>query len=97
MKHPWFYVSFWLVLWLGSAVSVWGQTTYMVDAKAGNDANPGTAALPFRSIAKAALVAVHPGDTVRVKPGVYAEPVIVAGAGTPQQPMIFQVISPAPR
>jgi Right handed beta helix region len=46
--------------------------------------------LPFRSLAKAALVAVHPGDTVRVKPGVYAAPVIVAGAGTPQHPVIFR-------
>jgi parallel beta-helix repeat protein len=89
MKHPWLYVILWLGLWLGGAVSVWPQTTYTVDAKAGNDANPGTAASPFRSIAKAALVAVHPGDTVRVKLGVYAEPVIVAGAGTPQQPVTF--------
>jgi parallel beta-helix repeat protein len=90
MKHSWLYVILWLGLWLGGAASVWPQTTYIVDAKAGNDANPGTTALPFRSIAKAALVAIRPGDTVRVKPGVYAEPIIVAGAGTPQHPVIFQ-------
>lgn len=89
MKHAWVRVIFGLGLWLSGAISVWPQTTYTVDANAGNNANPGTAALPFRSLAKAALVAVHPGDTVRVKPGVYAEPVIVAGAGTPQRPLIF--------
>ena len=89
MKHSWLHVILWLGLWLGGAVSAWPQTTYTVDAKTGNDANPGTSALPFRSVAKAARTAVHPGDTVLVKPGVYAQPILVAGAGTPQQPVIF--------
>jgi hypothetical protein len=88
--HSWLCFILGLGLWLGGTASVWPQTTYTVDASAGNDAHPGTAALPFRSIAKAALVAVHPGDQVLVKPGVYPEPVIVAGAGTSQRPIVFQ-------
>ena len=46
--------------------------TYIVDANAGNDANVGSAAKPFKSIQKAATM-VLPGDTVLVKNGVYNE------------------------
>jgi Right handed beta helix region len=88
--HSWLCFILGLGLWLSGTVSVWPQTTYTVDASVGNDAHPGTAALPFRSIAKAALAAVHPGDNVLVKPGVYPEPVIIAGAGTSQHPVIFR-------
>ena len=43
---------------------------YYVDATAGNDANPGTSARPFRTLQQAADV-VNPGDGVVVKDGVY--------------------------
>jgi hypothetical protein len=90
MRHLCRHVILCLGLWLGGALAVWPQTTYTVDANAGDDANPGSSALPFRSIAQAALVAVHPGDTVLVKPGMYAESILVAGAGTPRRPVTFQ-------
>ncbi len=48
---------------------------YYVDAAAGNDANPGTSAQPFRTIQRAAVV-VNPGDLVIVHDGVYT-----AGSG----------------
>ncbi len=43
---------------------------YYVDAKAGNDSFPGTAAQPFRTPQRA-VKAVSPGDTVIVRDGVY--------------------------
>lgn len=50
---------------------VMASSSYYVDT-GGDDANPGTAASPFRTIQKAASV-VGAGDTVLVKPGIYAE------------------------
>jgi hypothetical protein len=43
---------------------------YTVDATAGSDSNPGTPALPFRTIQQAANV-VNGGDTVIVRDGIY--------------------------
>lgn len=43
---------------------------YYVDVAAGNDANPGTSAQPFRTIQTAANV-VNPGDEVIVRDGIY--------------------------
>ncbi len=45
--------------------------TYYVDGIAGQDANPGSLALPFKTIQRAAN-AVNPGDTVIVRNGTYA-------------------------
>ena len=45
---------------------------YTVDATDGDDANPGTPDLPLRTISKA-LDLVAPGETVRVRSGVYDE------------------------
>src|SRR2546427_11247528 len=44
---------------------------YYVDGAAGNDANSGTPAQPFRTLSKAAGV-VNPGDVVMVRNGVYS-------------------------
>ncbi len=49
--------------------------TYVV-AKNGRDANPGTAARPFLTIARA-ISRVRAGDTVVVRTGVYREPVLL--------------------
>ncbi|SCY90878.1 Protein of unknown function [Microvirga guangxiensis] len=58
----------------------------------GDDTNPGTLALPFRSISKAAQVAA-PGATITVLGGVYEEVVQIPVAGTPELPITFE---PAP-
>jgi parallel beta-helix repeat protein len=56
---------------------------YCVDANDphASDSNPGTFALPFRTIGKAASL-VKGGDTVFVKAGVYRETVILSRSGT---------------
>jgi parallel beta-helix repeat protein len=54
-------------VWAGAAHAA----TYYV-ATTGNDANPGTAAAPLRSVNKG-VTKLHPGDTLYVKSGTYAE------------------------
>lgn len=53
-------------------------------SKSGNDGYPGTAARPFRTISRAAGIAV-PGDTVTVHAGVYREWVSPANGGTKEK------------
>lgn len=65
----------------------WAATFYV--ATTGNDANPGTPAQPFRTIARGIFVAID-GDTVQVAAGTYAEhlsideDLILQGAGAGQ-------------
>jgi hypothetical protein len=56
-----------LLLTFASAPAT-AATYYMDDT--GNDANPGTSALPFRTFGRA-NTAAGPGDTILVKPGTY--------------------------
>jgi len=49
-------------------------------AKTGNDNNPGTEKLPWRTI-KNSAIRIKPGDTLMVKPGFYDEYVIVKNKG----------------
>src|SRR5574337_1643406 len=56
------------------------STTYYV-ATTGNDSNPGTATLPFRSISRGVSV-LAPGDTLSVRGGIYAEAVHDIPSGT---------------
>jgi len=55
----------------------------------GNDANPGTANLPWRTIQKAADV-LAPGDTVYVRAGTYSEVVTVNVSGLDGAPVTFR-------
>ena len=63
-------------------------STYYV-SPTGNDANPGSLALPWRTIQHAAD-ALAPGDTCIVLPGAYPERVHLARSGTPGAPLTFQ-------
>ena len=56
-----------------------GNTYYV--SPDGNDANPGTLVLPWRTIQKAASIQVA-GDTVLIKSGTYSETVRPANSGT---------------
>ena len=53
-----------------------------------SDANPGTAAQPFKTLAPAAAAA-QPGDTVLVGAGVYRERVAPARGGLPGAPIVY--------
>ena len=55
---------------------------------AGSDKNPGSAKAPFATIAKAASAA-KPGDTVRIRPGVYREQITFRKSGKKGSPVIF--------
>jgi parallel beta-helix repeat protein len=63
-------------------------TTYYVDANhpSARDTNPGTEALPFKTISKATGL-VNAGDTVFVKAGIYRETVILSRNGTQAKPI----------
>jgi hypothetical protein len=55
----------------------------------GNDANSGTQAQPFKTIQKAANIAVA-GDVVNIKPGTYKESVTPKNSGTSGNPITFR-------
>jgi len=57
-------------------------------ATTGNDANPGTQSLPFRTFAKA-LTVVRPGDTVAVRGGTYTTSVTFGVSGTSAAPITW--------
>ena len=61
--------------------------TYVVDP-AGDDANPGDAAAPWRTIQHAAS-SVSPGDTVTIHAGTYQESVNVSRSGASGSPITF--------
>lgn len=71
----------------GFAVSVPGRLIYV--ASSGNDAAPGTSALPLKTISAAAQLAM-PGDAVLVSPGVYRERVSPLRGGEPGRPIIYK-------
>jgi parallel beta-helix repeat protein len=63
--------------------------TYYV-AKNGDDSNPGTEALPWLTVQKAAST-LQAGDMVYIKSGTYTEQVSVRKSGTPGNSIIFSV------
>jgi hypothetical protein len=66
------------------------SAVYYVDRNhpSASDANPGTEALPWRTIQHAADVLVA-GDTAYVKTGSYPERVVPQGSGTSSAPILF--------
>jgi parallel beta-helix repeat protein len=65
-----------------------GSTMYWV-ATSGSDSNPGTSNQPFRTINRAAQVAVA-GDVVTIRNGNYDESVTVLNGGTSSKRIVFQ-------
>jgi len=53
-----------------------------------DDKNPGTEALPFRSI-QPAVDAANPGDTIWIKAGIYDEPINITRSGTINAPIVL--------
>jgi parallel beta-helix repeat protein len=62
------------------AVPIYAGNTYYVNGAAGNDSNPGTQSLPWKTIQKAANTLIA-GDTVVIQPGTYNERVVVTRSG----------------
>ena len=71
---------------------IFAGTVYYVDATKGNDANPGTELLPWRTIQKAANTMIA-GDTVTVYDGTYAERVTETTSGSEGNLITYQVNS----
>lgn len=65
--------------------------TWHVDARKGDDANVGDAAMPFRTLLRAAKL-VNPGDTVLVHAGIYFEHVKLERGGTKEAPITFRAL-----
>jgi parallel beta-helix repeat protein len=79
-----------LLLFLFGAVSLRAQTipTYYYVAPGGDDSNPGTELLPWKTLAKAASMATA-GVTVFIRQGTYNEQLIPANSGTAEEPITF--------
>jgi hypothetical protein len=60
-----------------------------VDAARGDDAQAGTEARPWRTLA-AAVTRLQPGDTLVLRGGLYREHVTVACAGTQERPIVIR-------
>ena len=72
----------------GSPAPTSGPNVFSV-AKWGNDANPGTLASPFLTLARAALT-LKAGQTCYVRAGVYRETLAPAKSGTSTSPITYQ-------
>ena len=68
--------------------------TVYVDATnpAASNSNPGTEALPYRTITAAVNATRGPGNSVRVKPAIYREQVTVQSAGAAGEPFVLQAV-----
>ena len=67
--------------------AAWATDYYV--SPSGNDANPGTAALPWRQISKAISV-VAAGDTVYIADGTYNGALVITKTGTAVAPITFK-------
>jgi hypothetical protein len=62
--------------------------TYYYVAPNGDDSNPGTELLPWKTLAKAASMATA-GTPVFIKKGIYNERLVPVNSGTAEEPVIF--------
>jgi parallel beta-helix repeat protein len=78
-----------LLLCFGS-VSLHAQTgpTYYYVSPTGNDSNPGTESLPWKTLTKAASMATA-NTTVFIKQGIYRERLVPVNSGTADGPITF--------
>ena len=67
--------------------------TYYVNGTTGNDDNPGTKDLPFKTINKAAQI-LEPGERVVIAPGIYRESIDPARGGTGPDKLISYEAAP---
>jgi parallel beta-helix repeat protein len=78
-----------LFVFVGAARSyAQNNPTYYYVSSRGNDSNPGTESLPWRTLAKAASMATA-NVTVFIKQGTYRERLVPMNSGTADAPIIF--------
>jgi hypothetical protein len=65
------------------------SSSWFVATSGGSDLNPGTLALPFKTIQAAANVA-QSGDHVEIETGIYHETVTPMNSGSPGAPIVFE-------
>jgi parallel beta-helix repeat protein len=77
-------------------VHVAAADTFYVDGAnpAAADGNPGTSALPYRTISAAVLARAGPGNTVQVRPAISREQVQLAGSGAAGNPFVIRAEGP---
>jgi len=75
---------------LTASVALAAGMNYFVDNAIGTDLNPGTQALPWKTIQKAADTMVA-GDSVTVMAGVYDERIKITKSGSSGTPITYQV------
>lgn len=79
-----------ILLWCVSAQALHAGTTFYV-SKDGDDrrrcTNPES---PCETLARAASLAVHPGDIVQAGPGVYRERLRIQTGGSEEEPIVFR-------
>lgn len=83
-------LCFWLPLFFFNAASLNAQTNpiYYYVAPSGKDLNPGTEALPWKTLAKAVSMATA-NVTVFIKHGTYNERLVPVNSGTADGPVTF--------
>jgi hypothetical protein len=69
------------------------QLHVSVENAAADDANPGTAEAPLKTLA-AALALLEPGKTILLHPGVYREKVELTVSGTEEAPITIRAVEP---
>ena len=84
------------ILLSGRAPEAAAAGTFYVDSQnpAASDANPGTAALPYKSISAAAAGHNGPGTSILVSPGTYRETVTVPASGDSTLPFVLLATGP---
>lgn len=75
-------------LWFAGPSDLQAGRSFVVSSE-GSDDNPGTLLQPWRTLNRAARE-VLPGDTVFVRRGTYAAPVVLTRSGEPGRPVVFR-------
>ena len=83
-------ICFWLLLFFFDAAGLNAQTnpTYYYVSPGGDDSNPGTYSLPWKTFAKAVSMATA-NVTVFIRKGTYNERLIPVNSGTADGPVTF--------
>jgi PKD repeat protein len=85
-----------IFLGIGSPAAALAAGTFYVDTQhpSASDSNPGTEALPYKTITAAGSAHNGSGTTIIVKPGLYRETVTVPASGVAASRFVYQAYAP---